>query len=481
MQRSCTRTWIAGLVLLGTGLCANPPDAVRVSAGPRPDSGAARYSHVMAVPAAVDDQGAPVALCLPFVLQPLVRGIPDPSASATPIAPTRTASATPTPSPTATASPTASPTPRPLERRISQRVVPLDARIAREMGTWTSYPIVSAPRYDGSQLVGWSTVSGQVRITPLDAHRAREAADLSFAGESVHGLVAHPDGGAALYKRGDEMRLRRFDSAGQVVFEQALVGTGGHGADGDKWIDDWSHEGRLAWTGQVYAAYFGHTQNWGSRGNHQGDLLWLFDGDGRRISGQSVPGYYPEWDWGCSHSIDVRLTYNAVSDTVGPVCLSDEHPRDGVIWSRSTLIASMPGDGGGHVEGQLGGLVTSDRGFSLTYVSRTGRSSYDVALSSISESGHPTSDVWLTDTSGANETSAHLASYGHDLLAAWRSGGQLLLSVVDLDGALEDGPLAVDAGIGERDDFFNYPDGRVGWTYASSDRSSLVTVVVELP
>jgi hypothetical protein len=367
-----------------------------------------------------------------------------------------------------------------LALRLTARQIDIDGSIMRAMGLWTSYPIVSAPRYDGSQLIGWSTTGGQVRVTPLDRSGAREGPDLSFPGESIHGLVALPDGGAALYVNGDEMRLRRFDDKGTVLFEHALVGAAGR-SEGDKWIDDWSHEGRLGWTGELFVAYFGHTQNWGSRGKHQGDLLWLFDADGNQIKGQDVPNYYPTWDWGCSHSVDLRLTYNTLSDVIGPMCLSDEFPQAGAVWSRSNLIASMPGDGGGHVQGQLGGLVPLGQGFAFTYVSQTDRSSYDVALASISSSGFNTYDAWLTDTPRIDETSAHLAAYGQDLLAAWKSGGQLLLSVVDADGNFLEGPVAASADIGDHDDFFNYPDGRVGWTYAGSGRGSLVTVTVSLP
>lgn len=409
-----------------------------------------------------------------------VRGF-DRAATPLPTATAWPATSVPTPTATATATPSVTPTPRPLAERLVEREIEIDGRIARAMGTWTSFPIVTAPRYDGSRLVGWSDTTGQVHVTPLGRDGAREGPDLTFAGASIHGLVAHAGGGAALYVLGDEMRLRRFDDDGAVAFEHALVGTDSHGRDGAKWIDDWSHEGRLAWTGDTYAAYFGHTQNWGSDGKHQGDLLWLFDAAGERITGSDIPSHYPGWDWGCSHSIDLRLTYNADSDRIGPVCLSDEFPQDGAVFSRSHLIAAMPGDGGGRVEGELGGLVHTAAGFTLTFVSRTDRSSYDVGLAYVSEYGFPTFDTWLTDTPRIQETSAHLARYGDDLLVSWHAGGEHLLSVMDIDGNVLEGPLAIEAEIAPRDDFVSYEDGRAGWTYAAPDRQSLISVVVDLP
>ena len=440
-------------------------------------AGAARHvSHA----AAQERNDLEVRVLLPLVLRSADRGDLNPP---TVPRPTEEASATPTqpPSATPTFTPTVTPTPLPLVDRIVQREVPIEGSITRGMGTWTSYPIVTALRYDGSRLVGWSATTGTVHITPLDREGVREAPDIVFDGQSVHGLVAHAGGGAALYVNGDEMRLRRFEDDGTVVFENALVGTESHGGDGAKWIDDWSHEGRLSWTGEMYAAYFGHTQNWGSRGNHQGDLLWIFDEDGVRVTGADIPMQYPSWDWGCSHSVDLRLEHNSSSDVLAPICLSDEFPRDGVIYARSNLIAEMPGDGGGHVEGELGGLVKTGDGFTATYVSRTGRSSYDVGLAYISEFGFPTFDTWLTDTRSVNETSAHLARYGDDLLAAWVSGGELLLSVLDIDGNTMEGPIAVDADIGPRDDFVSFDDGRAGWTYAGPSRRSLVSVEVQHP
>jgi hypothetical protein len=102
-------------------------------------------------------------------------------------------------------------------------------------------------------------------------------------------------------------------------------------------------------------------------------------------------------------------------------------------------------------------------------------------MSVLDESGHSVLDTWLTDTAGVNETSAHLARYGDNLLVAWKAGGSLLLAVVTADGTLVDGPAPVSADIGLRDDFFNYPDGRVGWTYAGSGRGSLMTALLDLP
>jgi len=385
---------------------------------------------------------------------------------------TATPSATPTPTATYGPTPTATPPTcsQPLESRLVTTYIQVDGTIETgAMGQWTRYPMFMDARPDGSALVGWSSTRDEVHFTPVDSRGARAGSDLVVDGDSIHGLVAHEGGGgAALIARPDDMHLVRFDADGTVVFDELLVGDTPKGQEGSKWIDSWGYEGRLRWTGSAYAAYFGHTGYFGVNGKHQGDLLWLFDEDGQQLTYEQMP-QYPQWDWGCSHSLDVRLIHNPESDTLGPMCLSDGYPSPGFIFRHATQIGDpVSADGHGRADGYLGGIVPAGAGFAVTYGTESGRRSYDIALSLISEFGYSLRDYWLTDTPSVDEEGPHLASYGEHFLAGWESGRDLMLAVVNLDGELVEGPVAVQSGLAEQDDFINFFGGDAGWAAAGS-------------
>ena len=400
-------------------------------------------------------------------------------------APSRTS-----PAATATATPQAKPTLRacqaPLERRLFTRPFGLDGRSVQQPrggGWWTHNPLITAPMDDSRAWVGWSA-DDEVRYTPILGLGRRAGPDFVYPrGESTHGGLSHEDGGgAALIRHGRIMSLVRWEADGSLRFDTELVGTEGSGA-GSKWIDDWPHEGRLIWDGEVYAAYFGHTQSFGARGRHQGDLLWLIDGEGRRLDPDDLErSRHPWWDWGCSHSIDLRMVLHPTLGRLGTVCLSDAYPSPGFVFERSLLINQEPSaDGNGGVDALLGGLAPASEGFALTYVSGEGRRSLDVALRRIYDDENDIGPPWwLTDSPDVDESSAHLARYGEDLLAGWTASDRLHLAVVSQRGVILEGPVAVEAKIAPRDDFVLYPNGDVGWTYAQGTRESLISARVQL-
>jgi hypothetical protein len=330
-------------------------------------------------------------------------------------------------------------------------------------------PVILSALPGGGAKVAWTDETPLVHVTPLDAAGARAGPDATLAGEEVRGFVAHDDGAAVLVRRGDVMALVRIDDAGDVVFDLALVGGSSHGTDGARWIDEWSHEGRLAWSGSEYAAYFGQTGNWGAGGNHQGDRLDTVTSSGTLS--------YGGWDWGCSHSLDVRLAHNGA--TFGPVCLSDCYPGKGICYQRTTLVREEPsGNCAGSSSATLGGLAPVSGGFWLAFTSGEGRSSQDVGLVRIGGSGAVGAPVFLTDTAGANETSAHLAPYGSGLLAGWSRGGVNVLAALDASGAIVEGPADASVQWAERDDFTDLADGDVGWAWAWGDMTRLKIVRV---
>ncbi len=264
------------------------------------------------------------------------------------------------------------------------------------------------------------------------------------------------------------MVIVRLAANGVPVFENIIVGDNTHLVDGDRWIDSWPHEGRLAWSGDTYAAYFGQTGNWGSQGNHQGDHLSMFTVTGA-VSGGG-------WDWGCSHSLDVRITHNGTR--FGPVCLSDCYPGKGIYFNHNTLVNNEPsGNCSGGSSAALGGLASATDGFWLTFVSEEGRASHDVALSHIPNGGAPAAPIWLTDTASVQESQARLAPYGANMLVGWRAGTQTKLAVLDMTGAILQGPEDVSVTLPSGSDITTFPNGDVGWATSGSGGFDVVRVV----
>ena len=364
---------------------------------------------------------------------------------------------------------TVTPCSTPLADRIRVTAVSVaPANVATSSGGYFTpdMPVILSPQADGSSRVGWNDGAGTTHATPLDANDNRRGADLTTDGGELRGFVALDDGAALLVRRDDVMAVVRLDDSGGTRFTTNTVGGTSHDVEGSRWIDDWSHDGRLAWNGSQFAAYHGQTGNHGSLGNHQGDRFDLLDPAGARST---------NWDWGCSHSLDVRLAWNGT--TFGPVCLSDCYPSKAILYNHYGMIHDEPsGNCAGGSDASLGGLAPVADGFWLDFTSREGRGSSDVGLVHITSDGTVGPVVFLMDTAAVDESKAHLARYGDDLLAAWDSGGTTTIAVVNGEGTALEGPLASSAQFGARDDFINWPNGDVGWAYAWGDTTQLQIV-----
>jgi len=433
-----------------------------------------------------DDRAVPVLVFLPMsarrqafeMIEQPPTALPTATPTITP-SPTDTPAPTDTPTPTATFTPSVTPTPTPLCRALGERVtvsrVSVDPAVVQvEQGrAWGSNrPIMLAALPDGRSKVAWNDTAGNVHVTSLSSDDAEVAMDHLAGKSEVRGFVAHDDGAAVLVGDPDDMWLVRYDDEGRKVWEKQLVGQRPQSQIGSKWIDDWGREGRLAWSGSQYGAYFGHTQLFGANNDkHQGDLFWLFDDQGNKQTGG--------WDWGCSHSLDVRLAHNGTR--FGPVCLSDCYPSKGIHFNyRTREVRSEPsGNCQGRSDAGLGGLVPMRDGFMLSFTSKVGRSSIDVGMVRIGNDGAVGPVVWLTETPGVDESAAHLARYGSGFLAGWVAGTQTRIARLDAGGRLAEPSVVVDARFAARDDWVNFANGDVGWAYAWGDMTELKVVRVK--
>ena len=387
---------------------------------------------------------------------------------------------TPLPTATATPEPTATPTVAvcgPLQERVrvtSIDVAPAEVRVSANRGR-SMWPMYLAPLADGGAKIAWSDAEQQVHVTAIDGDGRRSATDVVVAGDEVRGLVAHADGGTAmLIVTGNVMSLQRLDAEGGTVFKKDLVGLQPQTVAGSKWVDSWGHEGRLVFAENTYAAYFGHTQFFGANGKHQGDLLWFFDPDGNKITREREG-----WDWGCSHSLDLRLAHNGTR--FGPVCLSDAYPKEGFHFNhREQMIRAEPsGDGAGGSDARLGGWVPLPNGFLMSFASPEGRASTDVGLVHVSNDAEIGAVRWLTNSAAVVEDGPHLARYGRDqFLASWTADAAHLAALVKEDGTFIEGPVAIEAPIGARNDMMTMPDGDVAWAHAWGDMHALKTCLL---
>lgn len=413
-------------------------------------------------------QGQPATVYLPFAGQGVSQAdIPRP--------PTLAATATAAATPTATRAP--SPTTVPcggLEERMTVQAVDVSpAQVKARPGRRTRGLPVMLAVVPGGVAVAWADTAGSVHVTAVDDAGQRMGEDVIVPGDEVRGFVAGPDGYySLLVVRGDEMHLVLYSQRSpEETVDTRIVGGVSKTRSGSKWVDDWGHEGRLVWDGEKYAAYFGHTQNWGAQGKHQGDLLWFFDAAGQKIE---VEG--EGWDWGCSHSLDLRLAHNGTR--LGPACLSDAYPSKGFHFNhRTSLIRSEPsGNARGYSAANLGGWVPRADGFLMSLTSPEGRRSSDVGMIHVANDGRPGPAMWLTDTPGVDESAPHLAAYGPRLLAGWTGDGQGYLAEVAGDGTVVVGPDATTAEVGPRDDFVTLPGGDVAWAYVWGNPSELKIV-----
>lgn len=394
-----------------------------------------------------------------------------------PVVPTATATRTPTVAPTPAPSPTPTVFTCPaLETRLQIReidVYPLEVKVKRGRYEGTS-PIFIAPDAvgDGSH-VAWSDTDGGIHVTALDYYDLPAGARFDLEGDEVRGLVVHEDGVALLVVRGDSLFLVRLDADGQVRFETRLVGGGAQDVAGNKWVDNWGHEARLVWADGRYAVYSGHTQQFGSRGKHQGDLLWHFDADGKQLDGRDG------WDWGCSHSLDLRLAHNG--ERLGAVCLSDAYPTKGFHFHhREKEIRREPsGDGAGYSAANLGGWVPLADGFLMSFTSPEGRASADVGLIRVGNDASIGPVTWVTDSATVEESAPHLARFGKGYLAGWTADARHVVAVLDEALDVVEGPVALDAPMAARDDMVPFPTGDVVWAHAWDEYSTLKIVRVQ--
>ncbi len=317
---------------------------------------------------------------------------------------------------------------------------------------------VLSPSANGESKVGWHDINGDIHITPLTSGDTRKAQDLVIGPGRLYDLVAHDDGFAILLMQNNRMYIDKYNDAGARLFRTELT-------DSDDRVDSW-HAGKLVWNGFRYTAYFGIHGTAGFTEGHEGDKLKYIDGNG-----SIEPG---GWEWGCSHSMDVRILY-ADSEAM-PLCISDCYPGKGLYLKNNYLISAADGDCAGTTKARFGEMVVFTDYLALVYLSIDGRSNWDVIFNSFSKAspyGVRTERVVANTT--ANEINPKIIPYGSGrLLVSWETEGSTrTFSLVDIDGNFKTQAEQINVKAGPVDDFRSFPNGDVGWAYAWDSMNSL--------
>ncbi|WP_042410619.1 hypothetical protein [Streptacidiphilus carbonis] len=334
----------------------------------------------------------------------------------------------------------------PLAQRISTTTLTLSSPLHyleqgyNEMPQWTRVAVAAAP--GGQVQVAWPAGNG-IHVTPLGTALTRSGSDTVVAGaQEVGGLVAHDDGFGLLTRVPDSNKWNETAAAliryrnGARVFTDKLTGTAS---------DDTSPvlDGRLAWNGTEYGAYFVVHGAGGFADGHFGDKLAYVGASGSRLSGG--------WSWGCSHNEGIAL-YPEKSGPFTSVCLDDW--RSGLFVSTGIGAPDVApvlgreqcwaGYCGGAFPDGTGDIVKSAAGrYAVALASRgaasaeknsadsSGRgwtvtprwSTHQVAVDFLSNSSTPSGKtVFLTTDAATDHVNVHLAAYGANrLLVSWES------------------------------------------------------------
>lgn len=307
------------------------------------------------------------------------------------------------------------------------------------------------PTSAGGALVGWS--SGGITLQRIDGAGAPFGGAVTIAGDGLWGVAASDDTDGALVSRGDELLLVLATVAGTVTHEERLMGAVDHAVTNNEWFGDLLRAGRLDWTGSRWLSYSTVQRLWPDGIAHYGDTLRAFTAAGAPES--------TYWSWGCSHSIDVRLSHDA-SGQPTPVCSADCYPGKGVFYSHDTQVfLDASGNCMGYVAQRLGGVAPLAAGSWVGWTSAEGRASQDPAIALVT--GGAAAPIWLS-SDPADASDMHLAPFESGLVAAWNEGGSGHIVRLDASGAVIGTVESIDAGLlAGADDFLALAGGDVGW------------------
>lgn len=334
-----------------------------------------------------------------------------------------------------------------------------------------SGPVFAAPLPSGDALVAFHD-GGTIHVVEIGPDGTRRGTEHTTNGTRLYGLAAHAGGRAVLVSRGsDILALVAWSPAGAVEIDQTILGDVPHDVTENEWFGPLLRDGRLAWTGSAWATYNTVQRLWNDGIAHYGDTLRYYDATGARVNGG--------WGWGCSHSMEVRISHNGTR--TGPVCLSDCYPSKGVHFSHreEQLWTDPAANCAGGYSTELGASVPVADGFWVMFAANDMRSSQDIGMGKVDNAGNLVGNlVWYTADAVA-DGSPNAAEYdAGELLVAWTSNGNDTYARANLStGALIGTPATVAGGeLATASDFFRFPNADVGWAFSAGGNVGLAVM-----
>ncbi len=322
-------------------------------------------------------------------------------------------------------------------------------------------PVIYAPQPDGGAKIGWTDTNGVVHITPLDRRMRRCGVDMLLEGVLMRDLVAHNDGSAILTLQEGGMHLTRIRDQ-ETIFKKRLI------SNSSREI----HWGSLAWNGQTYGTYFAL-----HGGGHEGDGLRFVSTKGEILKGG--------WNWGVSHSIDMRLVPSG--DKFFPIALSDAYPGTGFYFNHTAKRISYTwGNFSGGTGGRIGGVVAlGDRMFMAFASKEGGRKHWSVALADFAKEAPHRQKVhhYLEDAEG-DQTNVKIARYGKDrLLISWvdTTAGERKFAIYNQQGEREGLVETLPVTASPRSDFKTLSGGAVAWAHCAEDGHRMLKIMRIIP
>lgn len=345
-------------------------------------------------------------------------------------------------------------------------------------------PLALAALPGGGSRLAWLGTDSHVHVAELDCSDKLVGTPVSFPGIDLQDLHADDDGGVVLLTRpatnaGTDncgngqlcggtsspcrtMWLVRFDRTGNLSWETQVTNLSSSLAgydNGARFVWWYQHQGRIAFDGSNYAAYFciGITVNNGSCVDiHEGDRMQVVSG-----SGALVKGHADAFEVGCSHSWNTRIVWDPRTQHFVTVCATDNSCRiarpnpyrtvatgtcDGTLFGGDLVLASTSGywtawSQGGQIRLEHFTTAASDQ-----------------TIGNAGSSSHP-----------------HLVAYGTSrMLLSWGLGSGMAAQIRDAGNGDAIGSQFM---IGVPDhDFMGwkpYPDGSVAYAASGTSNTSI--------
>jgi hypothetical protein len=386
-----------------------------------------------------------------------------------------------------------------IQSRITETV--LEGRFTERHNSWMERDPQCVFVPGDPSFIAWNNADGNLHVTQIMG--GLPPTDLVVLdGHTLGGFTLTPQGFALLAVQGYRVQgadgffnplvyVMGYDETGAQQFQTVVMGEGDPAVEGTKYDPLGYGNGRLLFGDGKLAVYLAHMQNTGGGEAHEGDLLWFYDLAGNKLETQENGG----WDWGLSHSMDLRLLFDGTNFLTGG--LTDAYPTpEGVKFKWAVASGDERNwkrifDYGVVYTpewGWLGGMTITEGGYIMTYATGMTRSAFDVGFSYFDKDGTIHTQTWLTERTSQEEETHEVrninhANYGEHYLVAWMVSNKETryadhsvnveqtpwMAVVNRDGEIITGPETVTTGFTQADDFVNYPNGDVGWVYGQGN------------